>query len=85
MKIFGKKENVPVVEYKEVEGAYVWVVTWNSLTDSGFNEPTLVNCQRRAKAFLSENDANKFVDSLKEAMNLLQCSYTININVEKQE
>ena len=85
MKIFGKKENVPVVEHKEVDAAEVWVVSWNSLLDRGYHTPTLVNCERRAKAFLSKDIADEFADSLRDAMRFLQCSFYLDIRVEKQE
>lgn len=84
MDIFKKKEQIPVDETVEVEGAQVWLVTWNSLVDSGCSSPTLVNLNRRAKAFLSYEDAKEFRDSLERAMKLLQCTFRININIETQ-
>jgi hypothetical protein len=85
MKIFKKKEQIPVNESVEVEGAQVWMVTWNSLHDNGYSSPTLVCSIRRAKAFLSYEDAKEFRDSLERAMKLLQCTFKINIDIEKQE
>lgn len=85
MEIFKKKEQIPVDETVEVEGAQVWLVTWNSLVDGGYSSPTLVNVNRRAKAFLSYEDAKEFRDSLERAMKLLQCTFKINIDIEKQE
>ena len=84
MEIFKKKEQIPVNESVEVEGAQVWMVTWNSLLDGGYSTPTLVNLNRRAKAFLSYEDAKEFRDSLERAMKLLQCTFKINIDIEKQ-
>jgi hypothetical protein len=84
MEIFKKKEQIPVNETVEVEGAQVWMVTWNSLLDGGYRTPTLVNLNRRAKAFLSYEDAKEFRDSLERAMELLQCTFKINIDIEKQ-
>ena len=84
MEIFKKKEQIPVNESVEVEGAQVWMVTWNSLLDGGYSSPTLVNVNRRAKAFLSYEDAKEFRDSLERAMKLLQCTFKINIDIEKQ-
>lgn len=85
MDIFKKKEQIPVNESVEVEGAQVWMVTWNALLDGGYSTPTLVNIIRRAKAFLSYEDAKEFRDSLERAMKLLQCTFKINIDIEKQE
>ena len=85
MEIFKKKEQIPVNETVGVEGAQVWLVTWNSLVDDGYSSPTLVNVNRRAKAFLSYEDAKEFRDSLERAMKLLQCTFRIDINIEKQE
>ena len=84
MKIFKKKEQIPVNEAVEVEGAQVWMVTWNSLLDNGYSSPTLVSVTRRAKAFLSYEDAKEFRDSLERAMKLLQCTFKVNIDIEKQ-
>ena len=84
MEIFKKKEQIPVNESVEVEGAQVWMVTWNSLLDGGYSTPTLVNLNRRAKAFLSYEDAKEFRDSLERAMKLLQCTFRIDIDIEKQ-
>lgn len=84
MDIFKKKEQIPVNETVEVEGAQVWLVTWNSLVASGYSSPTLVDVTRRAKAFLSYENAKEFSDSLERAMKLLQCTFKINIDIEKQ-
>jgi hypothetical protein len=84
MEIFKKKEQIPVNESVEIEGAQVWMVTWNSLLDGGYSSPTLVNVNRRAKAFLSYEDAKEFRDSLERAMKLLQCTFKISIDIEKQ-
>ena len=85
MDIFRKKEQIPVDETVEVEGAQVWLVTWNSLLASGYSSPTLVSVDRRAKAFLSYEDAEAYKKSLENAMNLLQCTFRINIDIEKQD
>ncbi len=84
MEILKKKEQIPVSETVEVEGAQVWLVTWNSLVDRGFESITLVESRRRAKAFLSYEDAVEYKKSLENAMNLLQCTFKINIDIEKQ-
>lgn len=85
MEIFKKKEQIPVNEAVEVEGAQVWLVTWNSLLNRGFDTITLVESRRRAKAFLNYEDAEAYKKSLENAMNLLQCTFKINIDIEKQE
>lgn len=82
--IIKKKNIIPEITNTEVDGAEVWVVSWNSLLDRGYHTPTLVDCKRRAKAFLSKDDADDFVSSLKKAMEFLQSTYNIDINVEKQ-
>ena len=84
MEIFKKKEQIPVNEAVEVEGAQVWLVTWNSLLNRGFDTITLVESRRRAKAFLNYEDAEAYRDSLKRAMDLLQCTFRIDIEIEKQ-
>ena len=84
MDIFRKKEQIPVDETVEVEGAQVWLVTWNSLLNRGFDAITLVESRRRAKAFLNYEDAEAYKKSLENAMNLLQCTFKINIDIEKQ-
>lgn len=84
MDIFKKKEQIPVDETVETDGAQVWLVTWNSLLDGGYRSSTLVNEKRRAKAFLRYEDAEAYKDSLKRAMELLQCTFKVDINIEKQ-
>ena len=80
-----KKNAIPELTNREADGAEVWVVSWNSLlSNSGYGNPTLVSCKRRAKAFLSKDDADDFVSSLKMAMEFLQNTYYIDINIEKQ-
>ena len=79
-----KVEKIPQVTNKEVEGAEVWMVSWNSLCDRGYRDPSLVTPVRVAKAFLSEKDAQDFKQALEKAMDLLQCSFKIDIRVEKQ-
>ena len=85
MALFTRKENqVPETTNRQVEGAEVWVVSWTSLSGRYPNSPTLVSDTRRAKAFLSEKDAQDFKQALEDAMKLLQCSFAVNIRVEKQ-
>ena len=84
MAIFRKKEQIPVNETVEVEGAQVWMVTWNSLVNYGYQNPSLVSVERRAKAFLNQKDAEAYKESLERAMDLLQCTFWIDIEIEKQ-
>lgn len=76
-----KKENIITnVVTQEVEGAEVWVVTWQRRYD---NYSTSI--ETAGKAFLSEQDAKTFADSLREAKKLLQDSDDIHITIEKQK
>lgn len=72
-KLFGIKE------IKEVECAHVWVVTWKSRYGEYYHETTNV-----AKAFLSEEDARVFVQSLKDAQALLRNTENLQIKITKQ-
>ena len=68
-----------VEKVKEVEGAHVWVVSWNSRTGDYSTD-----VKRVAKAFLLEEDANQFAESLEQAQNLLQNTNRLQIKIEKQ-
>lgn len=83
--IFKKTNQIPETTNREVEGAEVWIVSWTSLSGRYPNSPTLVGDTRRAKAFLSEDDARDFKKALEDAMSLLQCSFYIDISIEKQK
>lgn len=86
MALFTKKKNeIPVVTNKQVDGAEIWVVSWTALYGGYRSNPTLVDDKLVAKAFLSEKDALDFKKSLEDAMNLLQCGFQINIRIEKQK
>lgn len=65
---------------KEVKGAKVWIVSWNARYDVYSRD-----YNRVAKAFLSKQDAELFVDSLREAKELLQYSECINISIDEQK
>lgn len=76
-----KKENIITdVNTQEVEGAEVWVVTWQRRWGDFSTHVEMV-----AKAFLREQDAKTFADSLREAKKLLQDTDDIHINIEKQK
>lgn len=70
---------VNVVPIKEVEGAEVYVVSWRARWGEYRGETTKV-----FKAFLSEDDANEFKESLIAAHKLLQNTTSIDAKVEKQ-
>ena len=74
-----KVEQIPQTTNKEVEGAEVWMVSW----DARFGEYS-GNKKRAAKAFLNYEDAEKFKQSLIKAKELLQYTERIDIRVEKQ-
>ena len=64
---------------EEVPGAHVWVVSWDARCGD-FNS----DIKRVAKAFLNEDDANQFAESLRMAHELLQNTNSLRIKVEKQ-
>lgn len=64
---------------EEVDGAHVWVVSWNRRTGD-FSK----DISRAAKAFLNEEDANQFAESLQMAQDILQNTNNLQIKIEKQ-
>lgn len=64
---------------EEVPGAHVWVVSWTARFGD-YSHDT----KRVAKAFLNEDDANQFAESLEMAHELLQNTNSLRIKVEKQ-
>lgn len=84
MKIIEKLNNLirpskvkEIVE--QVPGAHVWVVSWDARWGD-YSHDT----KRVAKAFLNEDDANQFAESLEMSQQLLQNTNSIHIKVEKQ-
>lgn len=84
MKIIEKLNNLirphkvkEIVE--QVPGAHVWVVSWEARVGD-FNSDR----KQVAKAFLNEDDANQFAESLEMAQQLLQNTNSLRIKVEKQ-
>ncbi len=74
--IFGVKKQ------REVEGAEVWSVSWRT------TEPYGYGChygETVFKAFLLEQDAKDFAQSLRDAHNLLQNTSDIRIQITKQK
>ena len=64
---------------EEVDGAHVWVVSWEA-TYGDFSSDR----KQVAKAFLNEDDANQFKESLEMAQELLQNTNSLRIKIEKQ-
>ena len=64
---------------EQVPGAHVWVVSWDARWGD-YSHDT----KRVAKAFLNEDDANQFAESLEMSQQLLQNTNSIHIKVEKQ-
>lgn len=65
---------------EEVDGAHVWVVSWNRRFGDFSSD-----ISRAAKAFLNEEDANQFAKSLQMAQDLLQNTNKLCIKIEKQQ
>lgn len=64
---------------EQVDGAHVWVVSWDARWGDYSTET-----KRVAKAFLNEDDANQFAESLEMAQELLQNTNSLHIKIEKQ-
>lgn len=64
---------------EQVDGAHVWVVSWNARYGD-YSQDT----KRVAKAFLNEDDAQQFAESLRMAHELLQNTNSLCIEIEKQ-
>ena len=80
MKLFGKTNTIITgVNTKEVEGCEVWLVMWKGRYGSYFEE-----YGQKAKAFLNEESAKIFAESLKEAQKLLQYTEDLGITIVKQ-
>lgn len=64
---------------EQVDGAHVWVVSWKARYGD-YSQDT----KRVAKAFLNEDDAHQFAESLRMAHKLLQNTNSLCIEIEKQ-
>ena len=82
MGLFKRKKHSIIVsqETKDADGAELWVVSWNARYGLYHTDQ-----KRVAKAFLNEDDADTFIESLKNAMSVLQYTENINIVKEKQK
>ena len=67
-------------ETRKVECAKVWMVSWDARYGSYSGD-----WKRVSKAFLNENDAEAFAQSLKDAQKLLQIKEGLRIEVEEQK
>ena len=65
---------------KKVECAKVWMVSWDARYGSYHGE-----WKRVSKAFLNENDAKVFAQSLKDAKSLLLIKEDLRIDITEQE
>lgn len=65
---------------KDAEGAEVWAVSW--LARYGDYS---TDTKRVYKAFLSEEDAEAFANSLYAAQRLLQSTNDLGVRIEKQK
>lgn len=81
MRIFTRKKNkiIKLVDNQLVNGVEVWIVSWDRRHGPGCDNTT-----RATKAFLSEDDARNFMDSLYMAQDLLQNTHKIHIKLERQ-
>ena len=69
---------------KDAEVVEVWVVSWTSVSYAGYKNH-FKSGERKAKAFVNEDDARLFYKSLCDAQNLLQNENDIELKIEKQE
>ena len=67
-------------ETRKVECAKVWMVSWDARYGSYYGD-----WKRVYKAFLNENDAEAFAQSLKDAQKFLQIKEGLRIEVEEQK
>lgn len=65
---------------KDAEGAEVWLVSWNARYGEYSSD-----IKRIAKAFLLEEDAIAFAESLKQAQKLLHNTNDIHIKIARQD
>lgn len=80
------EEIIESVNVREVQGVEVWLVQWTALeSTSHYNNPTLVRAVQKAKAFLSRQDAEDYVETLEAAADLIQFKTQMNITITKQE
>lgn len=82
MNIISKLNSIFSYKEKEVEGAEVWMVYWNSYSNGvSIDFP---NVEIKSKAFLNYEDAVSFIENLKHSLDVLQFNLDIRIKIEKQ-
>lgn len=69
-----------VKETREVECAKAWMVSWDARYGSYSGD-----WKRVSKAFLNQDDAEAFAQSLKDAQKLLQIKESLRIVVEEHK
>lgn len=69
---------------KEVDGAEIWMVYWNTYISNGLGVQ-YPKVKRLSKAFLNKEDAVEFKSNLEKALEILQSNINIDIEIEKQE
>lgn len=73
-------DNPEVLIKHDVDGAEIWLVHWKARRGSYYGDWKPV-----CKAFFNKEDAQKFVNCLKEAQKVLQYTENIDIHIEKAE
>lgn len=83
MNIISKLNSIFSFKEMKVEGAEVWMVYWHAYsTGSSIYYP---HVEKKAKAFLSYDEAKLFSENLSKCLDILQFDLSIYIRVEKQE
>jgi len=79
-KLFFKKTKVPVSnDVKEIETVQLWVVSWWSRHGSYSGD-----VRKEYEAFTSEDEANKFAESIRNAFRLIRHTNIDGVEVEKR-
>lgn len=85
MNIIKKLSSVYSVKEEKVDAAEVWMVSWNSYYVLGGCSVEYPRIERKAKAFLSKEDAQSFIDALHKALDILEFDLDIMIEIKKQK
>jgi hypothetical protein len=75
-----KKVNIPTGEEKTIEAAETWRVSWMSRHDRYAHDTRL-----ESEFFFSEEDANNFANSLRNAFKLIRHSSGNTVSIEKNK
>lgn len=79
------KKKIDKHDYTEVDGAQVWLVSWNTPDGTRYDNPELVENRCVGKAFITEKDAKLFVENLESCAETLQSTYRLDIKIEHQK